>query len=699
MQFPCLRSVASAFKKPKVFVWIIAFCWLACTAPNDPPPKHANGVFFDTVFLSSTQRADEKLFASPKKYLEAAIAKKSALSVHDSLQYYYLLYNESLKINNDLEAATHFADTMLLIVQRHETDAWLADQHAEALFLKGDVEYKLGNYEAAYQLYYKGKEKGKASPNSCIMGGYEYRIGMVLYRQQNFEDAAWYFKQAMQSLSPCDEVFTYTYRIQELYNNIGLCFFNSGAMDSAKFYYQRGLNYLSEKEKSRTWEQMDLMQVARAVIKGNMASAFAAEKNYGKAENLLNESISIQRKYRKELDDALISTLKLAEIYHLTGKPEAMKNTLDEVHNAIQKTPDAQVESGWNAMMALFYETSNPSLALQYLTAHQRLEDSINASYHTLNSLNIKSRLSDMEARYNLNAMQRDRETERKFLFIAIGFAVAGLCVVVFVVYNLRRTRRYMRILQSLNHRVSKQKHTLEETAKKLEDSHREKDKIMRVVAHDLRSPAGAIHAISELMLRDAALNEEQLEQLGMIKSASQHSLTLSKEILEATAILQDKTLKKEPTDLNELLTRQTGILKFRAAEKEQTIKLELPPKPLVAMVDAEKVSRVIANLVTNAIKFSNAGSEIEITLSEDANHALIAITDKGIGIPEKIKDQIFDLFTEAKRYGTTGEKPFGMGLAISRQIMEAHIGRIWFKSVENAGTTFFVSLPAGMEV
>ena len=72
----------------------------------------------------------------------------------------------------------------------------------------------------------------------------------------------------------------------------------------------------------------------------------------------------------------------------------------------------------------------------------------------------------------------------------------------------------------------------------------------------------------------------------------------------------------------------------------------------------------------------------------------MIEVEDHGIGIPIEMEDKIFDMYTEAKRTGTAGEQPFGLGLAISKQIVEAHGGKIWFDSKPGNGTTFFVELP-----
>ena len=99
-------------------------------------------------------------------------------------------------------------------------------------------------------------------------------------------------------------------------------------------------------------------------------------------------------------------------------------------------------------------------------------------------------------------------------------------------------------------------------------------------------------------------------------------------------------------------------------------------------------------NLIVNAIKFSPEGSPIKIECRKWENKVLVTISDAGLGIPDEIQNKIFDPFTSARRTGTQGEKPFGLGLYICKQIIEAHEGKIWLDSEAGKGTTFFVELP-----
>jgi two-component system sensor histidine kinase VicK len=135
-------------------------------------------------------------------------------------------------------------------------------------------------------------------------------------------------------------------------------------------------------------------------------------------------------------------------------------------------------------------------------------------------------------------------------------------------------------------------------------------------------------------------------------------------------------------------------LLRFKAAEKGQKILLETPDKQQELLISREKIWRVISNLISNAIKFSPTGETITVKVTNNADAVVISVKDNGIGIPEKLQTEVFNMFTSAQRPGTDGEKSFGLGLSICRQIVEKHNGKIWLESSDGHGTTFFVSLP-----
>jgi signal transduction histidine kinase len=148
----------------------------------------------------------------------------------------------------------------------------------------------------------------------------------------------------------------------------------------------------------------------------------------------------------------------------------------------------------------------------------------------------------------------------------------------------------------------------------------------------------------------------------------------------------------KEPMQLKELLGYCIEMLHLKSEEKNQRI--SLVGSDAMVQGDRDKLWRVFNNLISNAIKFSPEKTEIIVDLQLNGETVIVCVKDEGIGIPEHIADKLFDMSGEAKRRGTAGEPSFGLGLGISKQIVESNNGRIWFENVKPQGTAFYVSLP-----
>lgn len=233
----------------------------------------------------------------------------------------------------------------------------------------------------------------------------------------------------------------------------------------------------------------------------------------------------------------------------------------------------------------------------------------------------------------------------------------------------------------------------LEKTNKELSLAKEQKERILNAVAHDLRSPISNIAGISKMILLDDHFSHDQKQLLKLIERSSDTSLILINDLLQnSNAIIQSAI--PQQVDLNELMSRFLPSLQFRAKEKNISIQTELLSPPLMVAVDSDRIERVITNLVNNAIKFSSEKSVITIVVCREAGHALVMVKDQGIGIPKENHELIFDMFTNAKRKETAGEKSFGMGLSICKQIVEQYEGSISLESEPGSGSSFYVRLP-----
>jgi signal transduction histidine kinase len=197
---------------------------------------------------------------------------------------------------------------------------------------------------------------------------------------------------------------------------------------------------------------------------------------------------------------------------------------------------------------------------------------------------------------------------------------------------------------------------------------------------------------LTQLLKDDPTLDDEQVNCLNLIGGASVESLELIDAIMQIDNHNR-QGIDRQIHDINKIIQNCVNQLKAPAAGKNQSIIVQLPPEQQMALVDIEKMQRVIKNLLINAIKFSHKGGTIHVSVKHKENNIIIKIKDEGIGIPEHLQHKIFDTFTEAKRPGTENEKTFGLGLSICKQFIEAHGGKIWFSSTENQGSTFYIKL------
>lgn len=279
-----------------------------------------------------------------------------------------------------------------------------------------------------------------------------------------------------------------------------------------------------------------------------------------------------------------------------------------------------------------------------------------------------------------LEAGNRNKLTQ---IWMLAGICAITIILLAFIYFQYRRSRQMNKIISSKNHQ-------LQDTLAALEQSYADNTRMLKVVAHDLRSPIGAMTSIANLMLDDEGRSDNDHMLLDLLKTSGENSLELVNDLLLIHTRAEELT--KEPVDVYQLLQYCVELLHFKAKEKMQHVYLKAVH--VIIQVNREKIWRVISNLITNAIKFSPNGARISVLLEVKTSKVRIRVEDQGIGIPEDLKDRIFDMFTAARRVGTAGEQSFGLGLSISRQIVEAHGGTIWYESTPGNGSTFFVELP-----
>lgn len=617
---------------------------------------------------------------------------------HDfSLRFKYLsflcgYYHIGLKDENKAMA---YADTMLMLVKSMADSTSYKKEEALANISKGDVLFAQKKYNDAYFYYYLGKVAAKKSLDACTYSEYSYRLAMVMYKTNNYQNAATFFKQGFNETASCDDDFRNFYRRQELLNNTALSYARNGDVDSAIRYYDETLRFINDKEKSFP-DHKNYFSTARGVIYGNMGQLYT-KTDFAKSEALFKKSIAINAAPNHDINDALFTQIHLAFLYHNNHKSTELDALLKEIKTGLDTiTDNDKARIDFNELMwRVSEEKKQVADAYKYLLEYSRLKSIEAENTQKLSKTDIDAEIKSLEADYNVKLLRKDSKLQNVYFLITSGLFVM-CCIILTLIWGFwRRSRKNVQKLTDMNNQVQFQKEELEAAFEMLEIRDKEKDTIFQMLAHDLKNPIAGIHSLTTMLEDDYREMEPLLQMFDLIKNGCNNALELINEILECTAFEQQaEKAKEQVVDVNRIVNNCCRLLRFKASEKKLALKVKFNPLAQYVKVHPSRLFRVLNNLITNAVKFSPAHKSINIEVIDAGSNVHVKIQDEGIGVPESMRGKLFESNDNVKRHGTAGEKSYGMGLVICKQIMDSYNGSIWFESTEGKGTSFFISFP-----
>ncbi|MEZ0395459.1 MAG: ATP-binding protein [Anaerolineales bacterium] len=244
-----------------------------------------------------------------------------------------------------------------------------------------------------------------------------------------------------------------------------------------------------------------------------------------------------------------------------------------------------------------------------------------------------------------------------------------------------------------LEKRVQERTAELQEALHKLSELSQIKSNFVANISHELRTPLTHIKGYIELLVTESLgpLTPEQKNALQVSqRAAGRLESLIDNLIVFSLAARGEMSLKLGPVDLNKVAGEVISYSRSKATDRNVTLTVNIPPDLPPVQADEQKISWVILQLVDNAIKFTPAGGRVTLSMyPETSELVIVSVADTGIGIPENRRDEIFEPFhqldgSSTRRYGGTG-----LGLALVREILDAHGSLIEFDSVEGQGTTF----------
>ena len=243
---------------------------------------------------------------------------------------------------------------------------------------------------------------------------------------------------------------------------------------------------------------------------------------------------------------------------------------------------------------------------------------------------------------------------------------------------------------------IAKKNIELEKSNQELVALNQLKNKFLGIASHDLRNPLGVIQAFSGLLMEEIedSLDEDQKEYLDTIENKSGEMLELVNDLLDVSVIESGKLdLKLKSGSIKALIEKHVRENRVIAERKEIAVHSSFDSVP-DTLFDANRISQVFDNLMSNAIKFSPHGSNIYITIYKKDQMINVDVKDEGPGIPEEERSLLFNEFQQLSSQPTGGEKSTGLGLAIVKKIIEAHQGTITVKSELGKNATFTFAVP-----
>lgn len=566
------------------------------------------------------------------------------------------------------------------------------------------VAYRImGKYSQSADYYYKGLEVS-VKYDIPEQAGYSYLNLANLYVYQGLS------KLASENLKKAEAIaidLNIKPMLAYVYMYDGRIYSIDGKPDSALICYQKSLSL--RKELDQLAEQ--------ATCYKYIGDIYFQKDNFSSA--IENYNLSLEKVDRQNDKDLYANLLIRKAMVYL--KQSKFKEASDLAREGLKTAS----EIGANmAIRDALQVLVNLSLLNHEYKAASDLQQKVIQYNDTLFSKQVSEKIFLLE--YQLERQQRNTKIDllnkdnsikelklKRIRIISFGLAaIIALLITVFIILLifLKQRRKHEKLLELNNQQIVKQRDSIElqnrqltDANERLEKSEKElkrtvqtKDKLLSIIAHDLRNPFSALIGLTELLNENSdTIGKEELNQYVSMINESSHKLLLLIENLLAWARSQTSTLKPARTDLN-LKSQADDVMKlyFSQAETKGISLINDIPENITVYADHEMLAIIIRNLISNGIKYTGKGGNVVCSAFPEKGSTVLKVHDTGTGMSREVLDKLFKIGETFTTAGTGNETGTGLGLVICREFTETLGGTISVESVVGKGTTFVVTLP-----
>ena len=605
----------------------------------------------------------------------------------DQGKQYLHLGNYYAVADHAIQALGQYKNALRLLEQVDDTDQQIT------VYLKiGDLYSNQGESVEALKNYFKALEMIELINDTKSLSSVYNNIAIVYKKQKNIKDALEYYHKALEITEKFDDQMG-----RAITNvNIALIHKDNRQLDTARAMLKRSLKYFEEIEH----------QYAQTQVQHNLSVVYYEGNQIDSALYFLDQSQEIANRFGYKKVESK-NHIHFAKIYQKQGRYDAALAQIERsiaIATSISSTEN--IEEALGIKYKIYEDKGEPGNAYLALKEYQKYHDSL---FNSVNSkqIGVLKTMFELKAKEKeIALLEKEKEIQnlnaykKRVLNYSLISGIITLGLISFILLLSRNNKSKANKLlkkQSLEIRSKKeeiemQKAELLEKNKHLESLNEDKNRLIGMVAHDLRSPLNQIKGLIGILKVTVNTDTEGKEVIEKMDDSTDRLRELVNRTLDLKAIESNKiSLNKEVVDLGSLVQSVINNFTQNANEKSITIIDKVAKDSCFVNVDKNYTIQIIENLLCNALKFSHMRSEVQVLVYAADNKVKLEVIDEGPGLSKKDQEKLFKPYQRLSAQPTNKEKSTGLGLAIVKKYTKAMGGKVSCESQLGQGAKFVV--------
>ncbi len=608
-------------------------------------------------------RIDSAIF-----YFEKAVSKATEIGDDRGVGNANNALGNTYRENGDNSAAIKYYKEALIIQEKVQNKVGISS----ALNNLGRALNQLAVYDQATDMLLKALKINEENNWSRKAALNLLGLSQIKVDQQEEDQALTFLDQMLKIESIKDDLYIQT----SLYNQLGFVYSKLENYREAEIAFKKSIMLYDEYNR---FPSVPLHNYADM----KLDQGFPKE-----AEKLALKSLEYKKEDRSTLSQSYTYNL-LSDIYlDLNDVEKALDVSQKALEIVIEKKVKSRERKTYLDLSEIYQKKGNYKMALSFRLKYEKLQDSLftaqkagqqRAMLSLFEAEKKQTKIEAQEVKLEIQAAKQSQQ-ETRFIILIVGILVTILFTVI-VLWNYINMKKIKAKVQEQNDQLTQLNQT--------------KDKFFGIIAHDIRSPLIGLQGVGDqvnFFLKKGKM--EKLESIAQSIGDTSKKLTDLLDNLLNWALLQNGMIPYQPTkmDINQSVKEVFELLRPLAESKD--VELENDSKEgMNIYADQKAVNTILRNLISNALKYTDAGGKVSVSIEDKQQVATILINDTGTGISAEQLPRIFDLDKESKE-GTRGEKGSGLGLVLCRELVVLNKGSIQVESESGVGSTFKFDLP-----